>query len=470
MKPSQYESKEWGVAFQYPPNYAFKEWNTPAERNGGWQFGRVIDKHPGQVLIATVLIPTALFPGTDLTSAVFGLSANRHLTKEECWTTVAPDNGLPLHTATIDGVLFHWSEGGDAPMAAGYREYAGFSSGVCYELETVIATMRSGPPEGATHVDEEDLERRIDELVHSVKIHPAAAASNAPEIRSFTAEMAPQSTNIYRVKWQITGASVADTTLDLNCFVDLSLMEVTNVGNGGKAFRCGELETVTELHGSLDLKIENHTGFVLSPEIRLLVLGREPVSQTVKISLPSLALVRTINGVIAGRDYAASVYSGIKSGLFGAALYPQETVWIGSTSITASSSDTRSLEFTVPISIAGGRAPLYLEDARGRSNEVMVNVVRSQPRINFATSDRGVSRDLPLVPGESGRVVGIGFTSNTIVHIGETSVPAEGDTRYPQFAQRFIVPASLHPGSYLVYVSDELGKSNEVAVIVVDAK
>ena len=34
----------------------------------------------------------------------------------------------------------------------------------------------------------------------------------------------------------------------------------------GKAFRCGELETVTELHGSLDLKIENHTGFVLSPE------------------------------------------------------------------------------------------------------------------------------------------------------------------------------------------------------------
>ena len=80
------------------------------------------------------------------------------------------------------------------------------------------------------------------------------------------------------------------------------------------------------------------------------------------------------------------------------------------------------------------------------------------------------AENLPLVPGESGRVVGIGFTSNTIVHIGETSVPAEGDTRYPQFAQRFIVPASLHPGSYLVYVSDELGKSNEVAVIVVDAK
>ena len=57
------------------------------------------------------------------------------------------------------------------------------------------------------------------------------------EIRSFTAEMAPQSTNIYRVKWQITGASVADTTLDLNCFVDLSLMEVTNVGNGGEGIQ-----------------------------------------------------------------------------------------------------------------------------------------------------------------------------------------------------------------------------------------
>jgi hypothetical protein len=41
---------------------------------------------------------------------------------------------------------------------------------------------------------------------------------------------------------------------------------------------------------------------------------------------------------------------------------------------------------------------------------------------------------------------------------------------YPQFTQYFTVPSSLQPGSYLVYVSDELGKSNEVGVIVVEAK
>jgi hypothetical protein len=41
---------------------------------------------------------------------------------------------------------------------------------------------------------------------------------------------------------------------------------------------------------------------------------------------------------------------------------------------------------------------------------------------------------------------------------------------YPQFTQYFTVPSSLQPGRYLVYVSDELGKSNEVGVIVVEAK
>lgn len=330
--------------------------------------------------------------------------------------------------------------------------------------------MRSGPPEGTTHVDEEDLERRMHELVHSVKMHPADAAKNTPELRSFMVEIAPEAKNIYRVKWQVTGATDADVTLDLNCFVDLSLMEVTSVRNGGKV-QCGELEKVTSLDGSLDLKIENHTGFVLSPEIRLLVLGREPVSQTLRISLPSLAVVRALNGAFVGKDYVGSVYAGIKAGLLGAALYPQETVRIGSTSVTTGSTNGQRLEYMVPVAIPGGKVPLYLEDARGRSNEVMVNVVRIQPHINFATRDSTPSsRDEPLVPGERGRVVGIGFTSNTTVHIGETTVPAEGDSWYPQFSQHFTVPSSVQPGSYLVYVSDELGKSNEVAAIVVEAK
>lgn len=467
---SRFESREWGVTLQYPADYVLKQVNEPAESNSSWMFGRIDDRHSGEIMIATVEIPKELFPGTDLTSAVFGVSANRHLTKDECLAAADAQNGNELHTTKLSGIEFHWSEGGDAPTAAAFREYAGFSNGVCYEIQTVVATTRFGPPEGTTRVDEEDLDRRMGALLDSLKISPQKSAEKIPEIHVFTVEAEPPDANTYRLHWDVTGASEKQLTIDVNCFTDSSLIEVTDARNGA-SFKCRELKGITPLDGSLNLKIENHTGVTLNPELRLLALGRSPVAQTVKISVPTQAVIQgpSLNGRFVGKVEVTPMYPGVQSGWVGEAFSAHETAWIGATSFAAESPDGRRLDFSVPISLPFGKFLMYFEDARGKSNKVWVNVVRSQPRINFASpaADRASCAE-PLVPGQRARVVGIGFTSHSTVFIGTTAVPAEGDPRFPQFGLYFTVPATLKPGSYLLYVSDELGKSNEVAVTVTE--
>jgi hypothetical protein len=473
-----YKNAEWGISFQYPDNYVLRESNESVERNPSWRFGRTIDRHPGEVFVASVEIPTELYPGTDLTAAIFGVSANRNLTKEECWAVAAPGNDSPVDTITLDEIEFHWSEGGDAVSAAGFHDYAGFSNSTCYEIETVVKTMRSGPPEGVMHVDEDELARRMDTLLNSLKLHAATGAANLPTIHSFTAEQLAQqfSPNIYRLRWEVTGASEKQVTIDLNCFTDLSLIEISGVGKRGDAFPCGELKEVSSLAGTLDLKIDNHTGVVLYPEVRLLALGREPVTKTVKISLPVQPVIRGQgqNGQPLGRAAIGQVYSvypGIKLELVGAAFSDHETIWIGSTSLSAGSSDGRRLEFAVPTSLAAGTVPLYVEDERGKSNQVMVRIISRPPRVSLVNRVYTPEpQEPPLVPGRRVRIIGTGFTSNNTVWIGTVSAVAESDDRYPQFGVYFSVPASLQPGKYSLYITNELGKSNVVTVTVEAAR
>ncbi len=173
-KLNTFNSEEWGISFMYPDTYALKESNAPVEPSANWYPGRSIDGHPGEVQLVTVEIPNDLFPGTDLRLAIFSLSANRHMTREECWASVS-GNERTVAKADFDGVEFRWSEGGDAPSAAGFKDYAGFANGTCYEIETVVVTTRHGPPEGTSRVDQADLDRRMNEMLSSFKIHSVKA-------------------------------------------------------------------------------------------------------------------------------------------------------------------------------------------------------------------------------------------------------------------------------------------------------
>jgi hypothetical protein len=121
--------------------------------------------------------------------------------------------------------------------------------------------------------------------------------------------------------------------------------------------------------------------------------------------------------------------------------------------------------------MAGGSVPFYVEDARGKSNLLTARVVRSQPRISFyipADAPPAQSRNMRNVPvsrGQRIRLVGVGFTFHNTVWIGSTSVESEADDRYPQYGLYFTIPDSLAAGTYPLYVTNDLGKSNQITLI-----
>jgi hypothetical protein len=473
-KLKTFDSEEWGISFMYPDTYGFKEWNAPVEPNANWDPGRSVDGHPGQVQLATVELPNELFPGTDLRLAIFSLSANRHITREECWKSVS-GNERTVSSVDLGGVEFRWSEGGDVPSAAGFKDYAGFANSTCYEIETAVVTTRSGPPEGTSRVDQADLDRRMGEILNSLKLYPVKAPENLPAILSFTVETLspPAPPESYRFRWEVTGASERQVTIDMNCFTEVSMIEVTNLQNGSTAVPCGELKEVSPLSGSMELSFANHTGAVTHPEIRLLAIGKIPVSKTIEISLQTMAVVRGVTlprYALDGATYA-QLYPGQEFVIHGDAFLPNETVWIGETGIAAVSTDGHHLEFSLPSTMNGGSFVFYVEDVRGKSNTLTARVVRSQPRISFyIPADAGSAqspnmRNIPVSRGQRIRLVGIGFTSHNKVWIGSTSVDSEADERYPQYQLYFTIPNSLAVGSYALAVTNDLGASNELTLI-----
>jgi len=472
-KLNTFNSEEWGISFMYPDTYALKDSNAPVEPSANWYPGRSIDGHPGEVQLVTVEIPNDLFPGTDLRLAIFSLSANRHMTREECWASVS-GNERTVAKADFDGVEFRWSEGGDAPSAAGFKDYAGFANGTCYEIETVVVTTRHGPPEGTSRVDQADLDRRMNEMLSSFKIHSVKAPQNLPSILSFTVETLspPSPPASYRFRWDVTGASERQVTIDVNCFTDVSMIEVTDLQNGGTAVPCGELKEVSPSNGSVELSFANHTGVVLHPEVRLLANGKVPVSRTVEISLQTMAVIR--GTTYQGRDLNGStyiqLYPGQKYVIYGPSFLPNETVWIGETSVPAVCADGRHLEFSLPSTKSGGSFAFYVQDARGKSNVLTARVVRSQPRISFyipadaPPAQSSNMRNVPVVRGQRIRLVGVGFTTHNTVWIGSASVDSEADDGYPQYQLYFTIPNSLEAGSYALSVTNDLGKSNEITL------
>ena len=471
-KLNTFNSEEWGFSFMYPDTYAFKESNAPVEPNAIWYPGRSIDGHPGEVQLVTVEIPNELFPGTDLRLAIFSLSANRHITREECWASVA-GNERAVSKVDLDGVEFRWSEGADALSAAGFRDYAGFANGTCYEIETAAVT-RNGPPQGTSRVDQADLDRRMDEMLSSFKMHSVNAPQNLPSILSFTVEALspPSPPASYRFRWDVTGATDRQVTIDVNCFTDVSMIEVADLENGGTAVPCGELRDVSPSSGSVGLSFANHTGVVLHPEVRLLAVGKVPVSKTVEISLQTMAVIRGttyLGGDMRSGEYV-QLYPGQRYVIYGASFLSSETVWIGETSVPAVSTDGRHLEFPLPSTMSGGSVAFYVEDTRGKSNVLTARAVRSQPRISFyipADAPPAQSRNMRNIPvsqGQRMRLVGVGFTLHNKVWIGSTSIDSEADDRYPQFQLYFTIPNSLEAGSYALSVTNDLGKSNEITL------
>jgi hypothetical protein len=170
-KQITYKSRDYGVSFAYPRQYAYV--SAKAIRMGGESLRPKSDGDDGQFTLVRIEIPNGFYPDTDLESAYFTLSLNQDINEEQCASPFVTGNAGKAETTSINGVNFQWLEtdvsgGGNASKT---RNYVAYNNGTCYEVELGV---KSKNEQGvAREVDPDQVMRRLDAILTTVKIQPS---------------------------------------------------------------------------------------------------------------------------------------------------------------------------------------------------------------------------------------------------------------------------------------------------------
>jgi len=195
-----YADKTSGVSFQYPRKYALKTGDAAVELVSSDPVPMDFVQ-PGGVTLAAVAVPESVYPNSDLASAFFDVSVNKVLTAEQCGefsvpqaNPAAPADPAVQATAQLSKLMIGDMELQSTQTLAsqGTREetskyYHVFENGACYEFALRVATT-GVETEGTKHVDRDQVFQRLEKILATVKITPAAevtasapAAPSAPE-------------------------------------------------------------------------------------------------------------------------------------------------------------------------------------------------------------------------------------------------------------------------------------------------
>ncbi len=204
VKPSAskmflYRSRDYGISFEYPWQYAFVSAKAVADADSALR--PKSDGHDGQFTLARVDIPKGFYSDTDFQSGYFAVSLNHELTAEQCNAVLTPTEDSPLNTISINDVEFRWTENdtGGHGEANRVRQYVTFTNGVCYELELGVKT--SNQKGLAREVNFDQVMGRLDTMLRTVKIQitpdkpvPAVAevTETAPEAAKNTEPETPK--------------------------------------------------------------------------------------------------------------------------------------------------------------------------------------------------------------------------------------------------------------------------------------
>lgn len=212
-----YADKNSGVSFQYPRRYALKTGDAATELVSSGPIPMDF-KQPGGIALAAVALPDSMYPDSDLASAFFNVSVNKTLTAGECsefsvlqGNPAAPadpavQTAAPVATPPISKLMIgdmelvsgETSTGGptpNGPREETSRYYHVFQNGACYEFALKVATRK---PDAATtaesgkRVDREEVFHRLEKILASVKINPAAATEASAEVKTTSGETPAQ--------------------------------------------------------------------------------------------------------------------------------------------------------------------------------------------------------------------------------------------------------------------------------------
>lgn len=187
-----YRSRDYGVSFSYPRQYAFYNARSISEDTS---LQPTSDGRDGQFTLARVEIPKGYFPDSDFESGYFILSLNDKIDQQACESSV----GDKPQTASVNGLDLKWTESstGGKGSSSRVRTYVAFTGGSCYELQLGMTT--SNDRGLSREVSSSRVFSRLDAILQTVKIQPTTGkpveqtASSAPSQPSSTpSSPAPQ--------------------------------------------------------------------------------------------------------------------------------------------------------------------------------------------------------------------------------------------------------------------------------------
>lgn len=188
-----YADKTSGVSFQYPRKYALETGDAANELVSSDPIPMDFVQ-PGGVALAAVAVPESAYPNSDLASAYFNVSVNKSLTAEQCGefsvpqaNPATPADPAVQATAQLSKLMIGDMELQSTKTLAsqGTREEASkyyhvFENGACYEFALRVATT-GVETEGGKHVDRDQVFQRLEKMLATVKITPAAeVTASAP--------------------------------------------------------------------------------------------------------------------------------------------------------------------------------------------------------------------------------------------------------------------------------------------------
>lgn len=198
-----YSDKVSGVAFRYPRKYVLKIGNAA----DGVVSSTTVPMdflQPGGTALAAVTIPEGAYPKSDLASALFDVSLHKSLTAEQCGQfataqtgSTAPDSSATNQTAATEPrtpppavqsakliigdmeLRSTETEGTAGNRKEASKYYHVFANGMCYEFALKVATTGIEPDEGGKPVDQDEVFKRLERILATVKINPVAMEKEA---------------------------------------------------------------------------------------------------------------------------------------------------------------------------------------------------------------------------------------------------------------------------------------------------
>jgi hypothetical protein len=204
-----YADKTTGISFQYPRKYLLKTGDA-ADKLVSFEPVPMNFVQPGGVAVAAVAVPESAYPKSDLGSAFFNVNLNKALTAEQCgeFSEAKPPAGVdaaaPAAPETPAAAKPSQLMIGDMELLSsetlasqGTREEAAkyyhvFENGACYEFALKVTTTDIESQGGATHVDRGEIFKRLEKILATVKIAPAAeVTASVPVAAPTTAAATP---------------------------------------------------------------------------------------------------------------------------------------------------------------------------------------------------------------------------------------------------------------------------------------